>query len=230
MEVGAERKKGVALGQPLKPAAIAAIICALLALGAVAAIAYWNGADRLGKPYIAQPGNPYYKLELSRLILDTNYSLVAPNRLRFGVGLPREGAGGGGQSTRPPVEYLPLKAKPTPTPDVFRLSGAFKEALREIATARLAQGGLVMPDEFVPDPKDPANRIPAPEGSLNPGNGYLKLYFEVDRDKDPGGALLFRVSYEVWRQVYVTQDAPYRNTIKVDEGASGPFRVREKTP
>jgi hypothetical protein len=221
-------KSRTVLQQPLKPVVLLSLLFVTLGLGVATGIAYWNGADRMGKTYIAQPGNLYYKLELSRLIIDTNYSLVAPNRLRMGLSIPLEMGAEMPEPTKPPVPYLPREVKPTPTPDVVRLSANFKEVLREITVARLEQGGMVIPDEFMPDPKDPANRIPVPEGARNPGNGFLKLYFEVNRDAKQKGAVQFRISYELWRQIYLTQDAPFTNSIKVAEGQTNAVRVWEK--
>jgi hypothetical protein len=213
-------------GKPLKRNVAATILCGVAGLSAATGFAFWNGSERFEKPLERRSQNPFYKLKIRRLTLSRNVSTPASNP---GFFLDASSAPGEKEAApKPPVPYLPYTPKPAPPSEAFNLSPSFMETLHKIASAKLEQGGIGVPDEYMPDPDDPGGVIPTPEDKIGPTNGSLLLHVEVIPDKQHKGTVIFRVSWELYRQLYIVKDSSYTTPHKMQEGEAGPFRVWEK--
>lgn len=211
-------------GKPVEPLVVAGILGTILAFGGVMGAAYWNGAMWFQETNSATRQSHFRDLKLARLVITPTF--MFPGGALRSAFLPE--TEGDATASKPPVPYLPYQPKPAPPPGRYGLTPGRINAFREIALARLEQGGMPVPDAFMPDPENPNRRIPIPPEVIGPTNGRIELHFETREDQNEKGTVIFRITWELWREMYLARDSTTTTPCKVEGGTAGPFRVWEK--
>lgn len=219
--------RGTAIRKPGIAITLALCVVGLLGVGGIL-LGYggkWGGAASEKRSR-----SPFYKLHLSRIVIGTNYTGPARGFIVSDAPI-RVTPDPDPAVSRSPVAYLPpVKriAGSSPALQATPLSSALRSALREIAIARIEQGGIPLLDEYMPDPENPSRKVPAPEEVLRSGNGSLQFLLDVYRDEEIRDAVTFSITAELWRQVYFSRDDSVGDLLKVLTVSAGPFRIRKQ--
>lgn len=208
--------------RPLNPVVVVVILCVVVGLGTVLGIVFWNSGYWGGGLRYPTSELPFYNLKLSRLTLTRNLPPMG------GVGLLSGGRPAEVSKSKPPVPYLPYIPTSPPASEVYNLSNNFMTTLREIVVAKLERGGIAVPAEYMPDPEDPKASISVPTEKLGPTNGSLLFHVEANPDMQEKGTVVFRVSWKLERNLYLTKESTQTTSHPMDGGIAGPFRVQEK--
>lgn len=211
--------------KPLRPGVTAIILAIALTVVGVVGLAWWNKVSGSERPVYRREATPFRNLKLSEVRVTRKLPLTAGQLARL---LSAPLASAPPEKPKTPVPYLPYTPPRKPRPPEHNLSGAFMNAVQEIAVARLEQGGIEVPERYMPTAEDPNVLVPVPEEQLGPTNGSLWVYVEAFPDTKHKGTVVFEVSWRLSRQLYFDRDSPQTASVWVAQGGAGPFRVWEK--